>query len=44
MAKPKADTSSAQTTIVAAQGDALVVERLRMHLVYLGLTVSGSTG
>jgi DNA replication protein DnaC len=38
MAKPKADTSSKETSIVTAQSDALVVERLRKHLVYLGLT------
>jgi len=37
MAKPKADTTSVQTIAVTAQGDALVLERLRKHLVYLGL-------
>ncbi len=39
MAKLKADTSPAQTPMVTAHGgDALAVERLRKHLVYLGLT------
>jgi DNA replication protein DnaC len=38
MAKPKADTSAAQTAITTTLGDTLVTERLRRHLVYLGLT------
>jgi DNA replication protein DnaC len=38
MAKTKTDPSSTQTTIVTANDDTLVVERLQKHLVYLGLT------
>jgi DNA replication protein DnaC len=41
MAKPKADTSAAQTAITTSQDDAFVLERLRRHLVYLELTHTG---
>jgi DNA replication protein DnaC len=41
MAKPKADTSAAQTAITTSQDDAFVIERLRRHLVYLELTHTG---